>query len=161
MCAEGAKWEWRCCGFIWETWKLSSWERSWKWEGRVIGSKEIPRCSALIPAPKGALLLCQLYVSEFCSPLKLAAPVLLGILERCSPSVCSHAHLLTTASLGVGMGLHSWRHRQGDRFSELLELNIPRDSWSLPFRELLSCGCSHCCVPHGKARLLGSLLRPS
>lgn len=21
--AEGAKWEWRCCGFIWETWKLN------------------------------------------------------------------------------------------------------------------------------------------
>lgn len=137
-----------------------SWEHSWKWEGGVIGSKEIPRSSARSPAPKAALLLCQLYVSEFCSPLKLAAPVLLGILERCFSSVCSHSHLLTTASRGVGMGLHSWRHRQ-DHFSELIELNIPGDSWSLLFRELLSCGSSQCCIPRGKARLLGSLLRPS
>lgn len=43
--------------------------------------------------------------------------------------VCSHPHPFTTASLG--MGLHALCHCQGNHFSELTELNIPSDSWSL------------------------------
>lgn len=42
---------------------------------------------------------------------------------------CSHPHPFTTASLG--MGLHALCHCQGNHFSELTELNIPSDSWSL------------------------------
>lgn len=46
-----------------------------------------------------------------------------------SPPVCSHPHPFTTASLGVG--LHTLCHCQGNHFSELTELNIPSDNWSL------------------------------
>lgn len=42
--------------------------------------------TCLIPAPTDVLLLFKLYLSEFCSLMKLAGPILLGILETCLPS---------------------------------------------------------------------------
>ena len=42
--------------------------------------------ACLIPASKDVLFLFQLYLSEFCSLMKLDGCILLGILERCLPS---------------------------------------------------------------------------
>lgn len=55
--------------------------------------------------------------------------IFLGILERCLSSC-----LLSPTSLLYSFtwdGLHALFQCQGDHFSELIELNIPSDSWSL------------------------------
>lgn len=84
--------------------------------------------ACLIPAPSDVLLLFQLYLFEFCSLMKLDGPILMGILERCLPSC-----LLSPTPLHY---CFTWDRvacvpLPGNHFSELTELNIPSDSWSL------------------------------
>lgn len=92
---------------------MSSGEQGWKGEGGVIVSKEVPKRPAQIPAPKDVLLL-----SGFPPVNSRVMSPLLSALTH-TPHYC----------LTLGMGLHALCHCQEDHFSELIELNIPSDSW--------------------------------
>lgn len=86
-----------CCGlltlYVWRSERAGGVVWFGKHGGWAVGNKVkrgrrriASREACLIPAPKDVLLLFQLYLSEFCSLMKLDGPIFLGILERCLPS---------------------------------------------------------------------------